>query len=62
MVVGAARNSQSGQVETKQINVTDLTSRQKRRIFVDCLTEGGFVTFNKKKVGNQTYYVFIYKR
>ncbi|HSV49780.1 MAG TPA: hypothetical protein VLH35_05645 [Candidatus Acidoferrales bacterium] len=62
MGTGATENSQSAEKKTKQFNVTDLTCRQKRRIFVSCFSEGGFVAFDKKKVGNQTYYVFIYKR
>jgi hypothetical protein len=32
-----------------QFNVTDLTYLQKRRIFVNCFSESGFVAFNKKK-------------
>jgi hypothetical protein len=61
MVTGAAGNRQSVQQKTKQFNVTDLTPCQKRRLFVCCFAEGGFVGFNKRKVGDQTDYVFIYK-
>jgi hypothetical protein len=61
MVTEAVGNSQGVQQKTKQFNVTDLTARQKRRIFVCCFAEGGFVGFDKRKVGDQTYYVFIYK-
>jgi hypothetical protein len=61
MVTEAVGNSQGVQQKTKQFNVTDLTPRQKRRIFVCYFIEAGFVGFNKRKVGNQTYYVFIYK-
>ena len=61
MVTGAAENSQSAEQKTKQFNVTDLTLRQRRRIFVCCFAEGGFVGFDKRRVGDQTYYVFIYK-
>jgi hypothetical protein len=61
MVTGATGNSQSVQQKTKQINITDLTYRQKHRIFANCFSEGGFVAFNKKIVGDQTYYVFVYK-
>jgi hypothetical protein len=38
-----------------------LTLSQKRRIFVCCFSEGGFVGFDKRRVGDQTYYVFTYK-
>jgi hypothetical protein len=61
VTVAAEGNSQGAQQRTKQFNVTDLTPRQKRRIFVSCFAEGGFVGFDKWKVGDQTYYVFIYK-
>jgi hypothetical protein len=57
----AAGNSQGTDKKTKQFNVTDLTLHQKRIIFADCFSEGCFVGFNKKSVGGQTYYVFIYK-
>jgi hypothetical protein len=61
MVNGVERNSQSTQATTRQINVTDLTTHQRRRIFINCLIQAGFVAFVKKKIGNQTYYVFIYE-
>jgi hypothetical protein len=61
MVTGAAENSQIVQQKTKQFNVTDLTLHQKHTIFVDCFAEGGFVGFDKRRVGDQTYYVFTYK-
>ena len=61
MVTGEAGNSQGAQQKTKQFNVTDLTLSQKRRLFVTCFAEGGFVGFDKRRVGDQTYYVFVYK-
>jgi hypothetical protein len=61
MIWRTTENSQSTQAMTTQINVTGLTRRQKRRIFINCLSKSGFVVFDKKKVGDQTYYVFIYK-
>jgi hypothetical protein len=47
--------------KTKQINTTNLTLHQKHKIFRSALAEAGFVGFDKRKVGNQTYYVFTYK-
>lgn len=61
MVTGAAGNSQNAEKKMKLFNVTDLTLSQKRRRFVCCFAEGGFVGFDKRKVGDQTYYVFTYK-
>jgi hypothetical protein len=61
MVTETIENSQNAQQKTKQFNVTDLTARQKRRLFVFCFAEGGFAGFDKRKVGDQTYYAFIYK-
>jgi hypothetical protein len=61
MVTGATGNGQGVQQKTKQFNVTDLTLSQKHRLFVCCFAEGGFVGFDKRRVGDQTYYVFIYK-
>ncbi|NLF89565.1 hypothetical protein GX563_12185 [Candidatus Bathyarchaeota archaeon] len=61
MVAEAVENSQSVQQRTKQFNITDLTAKQKRRLFVFCFSEGGLAGFDKKRVGDQTYYVFIYK-
>jgi hypothetical protein len=61
MVTEVAENGQDAQLKTKQFNVTDLTYRQKCTIFANCFSEGGFVAFDKKKVGDQTYYFFIYK-
>jgi hypothetical protein len=55
------RCGRGAQVKTRRFNVTDLTPRQKHRLFISCFTEGGFVGFDKKRVGNQTYYVSIYK-
>jgi hypothetical protein len=46
---------------TKQINVTDLTPRQQRKILIDYLNQAGFCGFTKKKIGTQTYYTFTYK-
>jgi hypothetical protein len=60
MVTGVSVNSQGAEKNMKQFNVTDLTSQQKRMLFTRCFSEGGLVAFNKRKVGNQTYYVFIY--
>jgi hypothetical protein len=45
MVTGAAKNNQNTQQKEKHINVTDMTLSQKRKIFVNCLVEGGFVGF-----------------
>jgi hypothetical protein len=61
MVTEAAENNQTVQQKTKQFNVTDLTLQQKRRLFVCCFAEGGFAGFDKRRVGDQTYYVFTYK-
>jgi hypothetical protein len=61
MVTEAVGNSQDPQQKTKQFNVTDLTPCQKRKIFSSCFAEGGFVGFDKRRVGDQTYYVFTYK-
>jgi hypothetical protein len=61
MVTGASANIQSAQQRTKQFNVTDLTPSQKRRLFANCFAQGGFVGFDKKRIGDQTYYVFAYK-
>jgi hypothetical protein len=61
MVVGEVRGGQGTQVKKRLINVTELTCRQKRIIFADCFSEGGFVGFDKRRVDGQTYYVFIYK-
>jgi hypothetical protein len=61
MVTGLAESGQGAQLKTKQFNVTDLTLRQKHRLFVYSFNEGSFVGFHKRKVGDQTYYVFIYR-
>jgi hypothetical protein len=60
MVAGASVNGQGAEKKMKQFDVTDLTSRQKRILFSRWFSEGGLVVFNKRKVGTQTYYVFIY--
>jgi hypothetical protein len=60
MVAGASVNGHGAEKRMKQFNVTDLTSRQKRMLFIRWFSEGGLVAFNKRRVGNQTYYVFIY--
>ena len=57
----AVRCGQGVQVKMQRFNVTDLTLQQKRRIFVSSFAEGGFIGFDKQKVGDQTYYVFVYK-
>jgi hypothetical protein len=56
-----AKASQSSPPTTKQINVTDLTPSQQRKLFTDCLNQEGFVGFIKKKIGKQTYYTFTYE-
>jgi hypothetical protein len=61
MATKSVEDSQSTQQKTKQVNVTALTLHQKHMIFVSCFAEGGFVGFDKRKVGNQIYFVFIYK-
>ena len=33
----------------KQINVTDLTPKQQRELFCDCVSQAGFTGFTKKK-------------
>jgi hypothetical protein len=58
MIWRTTDNSQSTQAMTTKINFTELTRRQKRRVFINCLSKAGFVVFDKKKVGNQIYYVF----
>lgn len=49
------------QEQTKQIKVTDLTHSQKRQLFIYHIAQAGFKGFNKKQVGKETYYTFIYK-
>jgi hypothetical protein len=58
MVTGAAENGQGAQLKTKQFNVTDLTLRQKSRLFVFCFNEGNFVGFDKRKVGGPNVLCF----
>jgi hypothetical protein len=48
------------QATTKQVNATDLTQKQKRELFCECLAQTGFIGFTKKKVCGQTYYTFTY--
>jgi hypothetical protein len=61
MIWRATESSQSAQAMTTKINVTGLTRRQKRRIFINCFGKAGFAGFDKKKVGDQIYYIFTYK-
>jgi hypothetical protein len=57
MVCQTPKNTQP---TTKQINVTDLTPKQQRELFCHCISQAGFIGFAKKKVSNQTFYIFTY--
>jgi hypothetical protein len=58
--IAQAEASQSSLPATKQINVTNLTPKQQRELFCDCISQEGFTGFAKKKSGNQSYYIFTY--
>jgi hypothetical protein len=60
MVPEVAVNTQSAARCVREFDVTDLSSGERRRLFVCCFAEGGFVGFDKRRVGDQTYFVFIY--
>ncbi len=60
-VIAQAKAGQSNPPTTKQINVTDLTPSQQRKLFTDYLNKTGFVSFNKRRVGKKTYYIFTYE-
>lgn len=45
---------------TERINVTDLTLRQRRELFIDYVNQNGFKGFIKNDVNKQTYFVFCY--
>jgi hypothetical protein len=57
-----AKASQSNTLATKQINVTDLTPSQQRKLFIDHINQLGFVGFSKQVIGKQTYYTFTYEK
>lgn len=56
-----ARSIQNNQAVTKQVNVTDLTTSQKRELFISYLNQAGFVGFAKRKIDEQTHYIFTYE-
>jgi len=45
---------------TWRFDVTDLTPNQRRRLFVDCISQSGFVGFVKSEDKVQTCYTFKY--
>jgi hypothetical protein len=46
---------------TKRINVTDITSNQRRNLFINCINQNGFIGFIKNYERKQTYYTFYYE-
>lgn len=61
MVTEATVSGQSAERRREQFDVTGLSFGERRRLFVCCFVEGGFIGFSKRRVGHQTYYVFTYK-
>jgi hypothetical protein len=47
--------------EQKTYNVTDLTAKQRRELFQDCVNQYGFTAFIKNNTNKQTHYTFQYK-
>jgi hypothetical protein len=45
---------------TLKINVTNMTPRQKRKLFTRSIGQTGFTSFIKTQEKNQTYFVFHY--
>jgi hypothetical protein len=62
MVCQTAKTPQSNQLVTMQINVTDLTAKEQRELFCDCISQEGFIGFAKKENGKQKYYTFTYEK
>lgn len=46
---------------TKRINVTDMTTSQRHKLFIDYMNQNCFAGFIKTDVGTQTYYIFCYQ-
>jgi hypothetical protein len=49
------------QQKTKQFNVTNMSPRQRRELFIDCFNQTGFKAFIKNQNKQQTHYTFQYK-
>jgi hypothetical protein len=46
--------------KTKQYNVTNMTPKQRRNLFIKCMNQHGFVGFVKNQTNKQTHYTFQY--
>jgi len=49
------------QRKTIQINVTNLTPKQRQKLFTKHLNQNGFTAFIKNQKNNQTHYTFQYQ-
>jgi hypothetical protein len=47
--------------KTLRFNVTDLTPEQQRVLFLECISQAGFIAFEKTQRNQQTHYTFKYK-
>ena len=45
----------------KRFNVTNMTPSERRKLFVNRISQNGFTAFIKNKENKQTYYVFHYE-
>ncbi|MDR0372959.1 MAG: hypothetical protein LBI79_05320 [Nitrososphaerota archaeon] len=48
--------------QVKYFDVTNMTPKQRRDLFIECISQTGFTVFIKNQTDKQTHFIFKYEK